>query len=217
MPKFEKKFVHFMWDDDLDNKNVIGADKIHHLIKMVESGESTEPVSKSTRLEYPFYLNNSYVTRFVYYDPDYEDKITDITNVAKNLAECRRQYVEMKNIFDIETSDLRYQINSYVDKIRKKFFQFKDDLLGRLDTDDYHFEMRWGVTQDDETEIDYVSISVGYKDGREFSPCSIDIPLEEVDEIKTFEDLKRYADIYFYPDFFESPSLRECNPVSVEA
>lgn len=129
--------------------------------------------------------------------------------VAKNLAECRRQYEEKKAVFDNETSDLISQINSYVDKIRKKFFQFKDDLLGRFDTDDYHFEMRWGVVEEDGTEKDYVSIMVGYKDGHTMCPIYIDIPLEKVDDINTFEDLKQYADVDFYPDFFESPSLRE--------
>lgn len=213
MPKFEKEFVHFVWDDDLDGKNVIGADKIHHLIEMVESGKSPEPVSRSTRPGYPFYINESYDSQFVYYDPDYEYKSMD---VAKNLAECRRKYKEKEAIFDNEVSDLRKQIRNYVDLIRKKLSQFEDDLLGRLDTDDYHFEMMWGAKKDDGIEKDYASIIVGYKDGHTASPCFIDIPLEEVDDIKTFEDLKQYADVGFYPDFFESPSLRECNPVSVE-
>lgn len=130
-------------------------------------------------------------------------------HVAKNLAECRRQYEEKQAVFDNETRDLRNQINSYVSQIRQKFMQFKDDFLGRYDCDDYHFDMRWGVEEYDGTEKDYASITVGYKDDRTMPPCYINVPLEKVDEIKTFEDLKKYADTYFYPNFFESPSLRE--------
>ena len=130
-------------------------------------------------------------------------------NVAKNLAECRRQYKEKEAVFDNDTRDLRNQIDDYVNRIRQKFLQFEDDFLGRLDTDDYHFTMRWGVEEDDGTEKDYASIIVGYKDDRTMSPCFVDVPLEKVDEIETFEDLKKYADTYFSPNFFESPSLRE--------
>lgn len=87
--------------------------------------------------------------------------------------------------------------------------QFENDLLGRLCTDDFYFTMRWGVEEDDGTEKDYASIVIGYKDDRTIPPCNIDVPIEKVDEIKTFEDLKQYSDTYFFPRFWDSPSLNE--------
>ena len=58
-------------------------------------------------------------------------------SVAKNLAECRSQYKEKEAIFDNEVRDLRNQISNYVREIEQKFMQFKNDLLGRLCTDDF--------------------------------------------------------------------------------
>ena len=130
-------------------------------------------------------------------------------SIAKNLAECRSQYKEKEAIFDNEVRDLRNQISKYVREIKQKFMQFENDLLGRLCTDDFYFTMRWGVEEDDGTEKDYASIAIGYKDDRTMPPCNIDVPIEKVDEIKTFEDLKQYADTYFFPSFWDSPSLNE--------
>lgn len=130
-------------------------------------------------------------------------------DVAKNLTEYRKQFKEKEAIFDKEVQDLRNDIFDCVDKIKQKFFQFKDDLLGRLCTDDFYFTMRWNVEEDDGTEKDYASIVVGYKDDRTTPPCYIDVPIEKIDEIETFEDLKKYADTYFFPSFWDSPSLRE--------
>ena len=71
----------------------------------------------------------------------------------------------------------------------------------------FYFTMRWDVEEDDEK--DYASIVIGYKDDRTSPPCYIDVPLEKVDEIKTFEDLKQYSGTYFFPSFWDSPSLNE--------
>lgn len=129
-------------------------------------------------------------------------------SIAKNLVECRNQYKEKEAVFDNEVRELRNQISSYVNEIKQKFMQFEGDLLGRLCTDDFYFTMRWGV-EEDGTEKDYASIVIGYKDERTIPPCYVDVPLEKVDEIKTFEDLKQYSDTYFFPSFWESPSLNE--------
>lgn len=130
-------------------------------------------------------------------------------SIAKNLIECRNQYKEKEAVFDNEVRELRNQIYSYIREIKQKFTQFEGDLLGRLCTDDFYFTMNLGVEEDDGSEKDYASISVGYKDDRTFPPCRIDVPLEKVDEIKTFEDLKQYSDTYFFPRFWDSPSLNE--------
>ena len=124
-------------------------------------------------------------------------------DVAKNLIKYCKQFKEKEAIFDKEVRGLRNNINDCVNKIQKKFLRFKNDFLGRLGTDDFYLTMRWGV------EEDGVSIIVGYKDNRTMPLCYVDVPLEKVDEIETFEDLKQYADISFYPNFFESPSLNE--------
>lgn len=130
-------------------------------------------------------------------------------SVAKNLIEYRKQFKEKEASFDKEVRGLRNDINDCVSKIKEKFLRFKNDFLGRFGTDDFYLTMRWGVEEDDGTEKDYVSIMIGYKDNRTMPLCYVDVPLEKVDEIETFEDLKQYADISFYPNFFESSSLNE--------
>ena len=129
-------------------------------------------------------------------------------SAAEKLIEYRNQYKEKVRIFDNEVADLRREIKETTDEIKLKFSKFKDDLLGRLCTDDYFFEMRFGV-DDNGVERDYVYIHIGYKDERTIAPCLIEVPLECVDEIQSFEDLKKYADTYFFPNFFDSPSLNE--------
>jgi hypothetical protein len=129
-------------------------------------------------------------------------------SIAKNLVEVLNQYKEKEAVFDNEVRELRNQISQLTKEIKQKFMQFEGDLLGRLCTDDFYFTMDWGV-EEDGTEKDYASIAVGYKDDRTMPPCRISVPLEKVDEIKTFEDLKQYSDTYFHPSFWESPSLNE--------
>ena len=40
MELFDKKFVYFMWDDELKGKRVITADSINCLIDRVNKGEN---------------------------------------------------------------------------------------------------------------------------------------------------------------------------------
>ena len=73
MPKFEKRFVHFMWDDELEGKKVFYADDIHMLIEDVTDGDDMGIVKESEYSDEPFDVDGDN-WRFVYYDPYYELK-----------------------------------------------------------------------------------------------------------------------------------------------
>ena len=76
MPKFDKKYVHFMWSDELEGKMVFFANHISNLKKRVESNDEAF-YADVTQGEgnLPFRLSTRGVCwLFVYYDPYYELK-----------------------------------------------------------------------------------------------------------------------------------------------
>ena len=74
MPQFEKRYVHFMWDNELAGKKVFYADIISILIKDVADGDDMDFVKKSGRIDAPFEVNGDSWS-FVYYDPYYNFKL----------------------------------------------------------------------------------------------------------------------------------------------
>lgn len=95
MPKFEDKFVHFRWSDELEGKSVFYADDIHTLIKDVKSGYDIAIVEESGMLDAPFEVNgNSW--SFVYYDPHYDLK----------LAYEQGKTIQVKHILTGEWEDM---------------------------------------------------------------------------------------------------------------
>ena len=82
---FDKRFVHFMWDDELEGKEVIAANYISSLREMVENGgieefgKSWDKVQKGivSRSEddedFPFRVGGV-DNALAYYDPNYEAK-----------------------------------------------------------------------------------------------------------------------------------------------
>ena len=74
MPKFDKRFVHFMWSDELEGKKVFYADIISILIKDVADGDDMDFVKKSGWIDAPFEVNGDSWS-FVYYDPYYNFKL----------------------------------------------------------------------------------------------------------------------------------------------
>lgn len=77
MELFDKKFVHFMWDDELKGKKCFIADGIDDLRGIVENGAEFDLriVLSSGNESAPFQsANGVYAWRFAYYDPNYEVK-----------------------------------------------------------------------------------------------------------------------------------------------
>lgn len=75
MPKFEKQFVHFMWDSELVGKECFVADDIDSLIHAFNAGAMCmHEVIDSHDGCYPFALREGGHYRFAYYDPNYECK-----------------------------------------------------------------------------------------------------------------------------------------------
>jgi hypothetical protein len=75
MELFDKKFVHFMWDDELEGKECFVADDISTLKSDVSHKACSKRFGnvKKGLLEYPFQIK-SWNWRFAYYDPNYEVK-----------------------------------------------------------------------------------------------------------------------------------------------
>lgn len=76
MELFDKKFVHFMWEDALEGKACFVSDDIDDLQEEVMKGTSTDIVyAHDTRgqTSFPFETINDYY-RFAYYDPNYAAK-----------------------------------------------------------------------------------------------------------------------------------------------
>ena len=79
MPKFEDKFVHFRWSDELEGKKVFYADDICYLERGVISNSNRGVVVSDGLQLQPFVVKHYdgivREWRFVYYDPYYELKV----------------------------------------------------------------------------------------------------------------------------------------------
>lgn len=80
MYKFDKKFVHFMWDDCLDEKTVFYADSIADLENVVSYNrqQNRGTIYKSGNGTFPFEVwpfGTGDMFRFCYYDPHYNFKL----------------------------------------------------------------------------------------------------------------------------------------------
>lgn len=77
MPKFEKKYVHFMWSDELEGKMVFFADYIPQLKQRVENnivGHYAKVTKGEANL--PFRIVDGQASwQFAYYDPYYALKV----------------------------------------------------------------------------------------------------------------------------------------------
>lgn len=74
---FNKRFVYFMWDDELEGKEGFFADSIDELQNYVALNYEAYfgRVRKSSRGDYPFTLSEAGASyRFFYADPNYEVK-----------------------------------------------------------------------------------------------------------------------------------------------
>lgn len=76
MPKFDKRFVHFMWSDELEGKEVLYSDIITFLVEFVTDGETDDLkiVSYSDDNTFPFRVDGDN-WRFIYYDPHFKLKV----------------------------------------------------------------------------------------------------------------------------------------------
>ena len=103
MELFDKKYVHFMWDNELEGKEGFFSDNIHYLQSYVESNKTEmfgKVIRKSFKNGFPFIVGDSdeEYYRFFYYDPHYD---------------CKRAYSEGKIIqyeldgewFDLDSAD----------------------------------------------------------------------------------------------------------------
>ena len=74
MELFDKRFVHFMWDDELEGKRGFLSSGIDTLIKMVNKDSDRTEIQEGCERDLPFCKHTTVECRFAYYDPNYEAK-----------------------------------------------------------------------------------------------------------------------------------------------
>lgn len=90
MPKFEKQYVHFMWDDELEGKEGFFADDIVALCTRVTHNTRTwyGRAYLNTLNAYQFFYYDKASFRFFYHDPHYNLKVAH--EQGKEI-ECKRK------------------------------------------------------------------------------------------------------------------------------
>ncbi len=73
MPKFEKQFIYFMWDDKLKGKECFVADNISNLKSAFER-DYRETIIGTHDEAFPFEIEEDAYYRFAYYDKNYDVK-----------------------------------------------------------------------------------------------------------------------------------------------
>lgn len=113
MELFDKRFVHFMWDNELEGKEGFFADDIATLEGFVNTKAHVFIVSKSKLKDKPFSIKGGGF-RFFYYDPSYD---------------CKKAYAEGKQIqYQFPDGDMWYDINEADrEAIEKKGLSWFDD------------------------------------------------------------------------------------------
>jgi hypothetical protein len=91
-PVFDKKYVYFMWDNELEGKKGFVANHIDTLVSFVNSNSDMCTILQTVDKSYPFLSDREPTgygfTQFAYYDPNYELKI------AYNNGETIESYDE---------------------------------------------------------------------------------------------------------------------------
>lgn len=99
MPKFDKKYVHFMWTDILKGKKVFYGDYIGNLKSSVEEHDLSfvGTVIDTYNENYPFYMKEKedYYS-FCYYDPYYELKLAyEQGKVIQHFKTCAKVWIDV--------------------------------------------------------------------------------------------------------------------------
>ena len=112
MELFDKKFVHFMWDDKLEEKEGFFADDICELTNCVLGGNlHFAKVRKSLSPAFPFKDTNNNDWLFFYYDPNYGIKkaYMEGTQVQYRFKDAERWHdTSESDIADIKRTGLRW-------------------------------------------------------------------------------------------------------------
>lgn len=79
MPKFEEKYVHFMWNEELKGKRVFYCDYMGELKRRVEENDErcVDIVTNMYSEDYPFQMKGEGYYSFCYYDPYYKLKLAN--------------------------------------------------------------------------------------------------------------------------------------------
>ena len=88
MELFDPKFVHFMWDDELEGKKGFIAKSVKVLRRIVNADYCEELIRNPHDEEYPFLATDDCKYHFAYYDPNYS--IKKAWKAGKKIQFCHR-------------------------------------------------------------------------------------------------------------------------------
>ena len=133
---FDKKFVHFMWDDKLKGKEGFFADSIDVLNSYIEDCNDNRvgKVSVSNRSDFPFRNSCSGMYRFFYCDPNYEVKRAFYKEgkTVQYFDEVSAQWLDIFKEFDVIWYDKRgYRVKPEEEKQKRMTYRQLAEWLAR--------------------------------------------------------------------------------------
>ena len=129
---FNKKYVHFMWSDELNGKECFVADRIDVLRDYVERNVTVAKINvlKSDYESTPFtyieeanVFNKDYI--FAYYDPNYECKVAFNEGKTIQVKNCRNEWIDCNPTWNKE---YEYRIKPETEK-KYRAFKNTDELI----------------------------------------------------------------------------------------
>lgn len=101
MELFDKKYVYFMWDDELKEKKGFVADHIDTLVSLVNLNSNMCTILKTKNESYPFKSDREPTScgfaQLAYYDPNYELKVAyNKGKTIESYYEVLKKWVEEK-------------------------------------------------------------------------------------------------------------------------
>lgn len=128
---FDKRFVYFMWDDELEGKEVFASNDIYSLMDSVNNGRETDGlVKKFGYSNCPFLtVKGNRLYQFVYYDPNYEvkkaynegKKIQVAYKGANNWVDCDEPEWVDGCQFRVKPEEKRYRPYESLDEMLSDF------------------------------------------------------------------------------------------------
>ena len=133
---FDKDFVHFLWDDELDEKECFVACEIQDLIQAVNNNTLGHKydIHKSTDPDYPFQaMSDCGPSSFAYYDPLYEYKLAWAN--GKSIEVETGGYTYLFENGESEEPTWSYSEGTSYRVVKDLFYVHKDNDSGDLSYD----------------------------------------------------------------------------------
>lgn len=149
MPKFDKRFIHCVWDESLKEKRCFLADNVVELQERVESNATKflYTVVRQHHGAYPFQVDYDLVFPFCYYDPYYTLKLShEQGKVIQHFKTCAKVWVDVTSELGWTDNPENYRIKPKEELVTNRelaqwlaegYGQYRNSQIGKAK---YHFE-----------------------------------------------------------------------------